>query len=252
MPLNPTTTSASFWSFCHQLHQGRFVDLTHPFDPTIPHFDEAKPMQIDQISTIENKGFNVEWFQFEGPWGTHVDAPAHMVPGGRTVDKIGLKEMLLPLVVIDVHEKVEQNPDYILTSDDVMSWEDDNGQIPQGAFVALRTDWSKRWPDSAAMHNVDEEGISHTPGWSLDALAYLYEYCQITASGHETINADPGIDGKSSDWACQRYILGHDHFQIELLTNLDQCPAKGALVVCTFPMPLQASSFPARLFAICP
>lgn len=160
--------------------------------------------------------------------------------------------MILPLVVIDIHQQVAENPDYIVLVDDLLSWEDQYGRIPMGAFVALRTDWSKRWPDHAAMHNRDTSGVSHTPGWSMDALAYLYEDCQITASGHETIDPDPGFRAKETNWMCQRYILSRNHYQIELLTNLDQCPTKGALVICTFPKPSGASGFPARIFAISP
>ena len=55
--------------------------------------------------------------------------------------------MLLPLVVIDVHEEAAKNPDYTLSLDRVKKWEKEHGQIPAGAFVAMRTDWSKRWPD---------------------------------------------------------------------------------------------------------
>ena len=61
--------------------------------------------------------------------------------------------MVLPLVVIDVHEKVAKNPDYTLTVDDVHAWEAKHGRIPRAAFVAMRTDWSKRWPDQDAMQN---------------------------------------------------------------------------------------------------
>ena len=48
----------------------------------------------------------------------------------------------------------------------------DHGQIPAGAFVAMRTDWSKRWPDTAKMENKDANGIAHYPGWSLAVLKY--------------------------------------------------------------------------------
>lgn len=246
------STLSSFWPLCQQLQQGRFVDLTHPFDENIPHFADAKKMSVEEIRNYDQHGFCVQYFQFEGQWGTHVDAPVHCCPGGRTVDQIALQEMLLPLVVIDIHEKVAHNPDYILTVDDVLSWEDQYGRIPQGAFVALRTDWSKRWPDNSAMQNYDQDGIPHTPGWGLDAVSYLYDECQITASGHETIDPDPGIRAKSSNWACERYILNKNHYQIELLTNLDQCPFTGAIVICSFPKSLHASGFPARVFAICP
>ncbi len=29
----------------------------------------------------------------------------------------------------------------------------------EGAFVAFRSDWSKRWPDQDAMRNLDENGV---------------------------------------------------------------------------------------------
>jgi kynurenine formamidase len=85
-----------------------------------------------------------------GQWGTHVDPPAHFIQGLRTIDQISVKEMIMPLVVLDVHEKVAKNPDYVITMDDVRKWEKKNGKIPEGSFVAMRTDWSKRWPDAGS------------------------------------------------------------------------------------------------------
>ncbi|MFI0434425.1 MAG: cyclase family protein [Parachlamydiaceae bacterium] len=245
-------TMPSFWPLYQQLKTGKFIDLTHSFDSTIPHFEPAKEMQMTEVKHDHNEGFLVQYFEFEGQWGTHVDAPSHSSREKKTLDQIPVEEMILPLVVIDIHEKVKQNPDYILLVDDIIQWEDTHKRIPFGAFVALRTDWSKRWPDHRAMHNVDSFGISHTPGWSLDALCYLYDDCQITASGHETINTDPGMRAEETNWMCERFILERNHYQIELLTNLDQCPPAGALVVCSFPKPRGASGFPARVFAICP
>jgi kynurenine formamidase len=242
----------SFWPLCQQLRQGRFVDLTHPFDPQIPHFPTTTTMQVEEVATYQKDGCWRQQFHFEGQWGTHVDAPAYLIEGGRMIEQIAVEEMILPLVVIDIHEQVAQNSDYILLVDDVLSWEDQYGSIPEGAFVALRTDWSKRWPDNNAMHNKDENGVPHTPGWSLDALSYLYGDCEITASGQETMSPDAGFRAKQTNWMCKRYILSRNHYQISLLTNLDQCPPQGALVVCTFPKPRNASSFPARVFAICP
>ena len=46
-------------------------------------------------------GFFSEVFTHVGQWGTHVDPPAHFIKGLRTVDQIGLKEMVLRLVVVD-------------------------------------------------------------------------------------------------------------------------------------------------------
>src|SRR4030095_13806284 len=124
---------------------------------------------------------------------SHFAPPAHFIKGLRTVDQIDLKEMILPLVVIDVHEEAAKNPDYTLSLDRRKKWAKDHGRIPGGAFVPLRTDCSKRWHDAAKMENKDAKGIAHYPGWSLPVLKYLYEERKITASGHETTDTDPGL-----------------------------------------------------------
>jgi kynurenine formamidase len=236
----------------------RFVDLTHAFAPGIPHWpgfpDEKREIAywFDKGRGTMGAGFFAEVFTHVGQWGTHVDPPAHFARGGRTVDQITLQEMILPLAVIDVHAEVAKNPDYTLSVDRIKKWETDHGTIAEKAFVALRTDWSKRWPDAAAMQNKDEKGVAHYPGWSLPALKYLYEECKITASGHETTDTDPGIATTHDDYSLETYILTHDHYQIELLTNLDQLPESGAIVVATFPKAKGGSGFPARVFAIAP
>lgn len=116
----------------------------------------------------------------------------------------------------------------------------------------MRTDWSKRWPDAEEMQNKDADGIAHYPGWSLDVLKYLYEERKITASGHETTDTDPGVATSKGDYSLETYLLGTDHYQIELLTNLDKVPEAGAIVVVAFPKPKGGSGFPARVFAIVP
>ena len=48
------------------------------------------------------------------------------------------------------------------------------------------------------------------------------------------------------------YILSTGKYQIELLKNLDLCPATGAVILCTFPKIKDGTGFTARCFAICP
>jgi kynurenine formamidase len=236
----------------------RFVDLTHAFSPGVPHWKGFPDEKREVLYWYEpgvgklGSGFYAQSFTHVGQWGTHVDPPAHFVKGMRTVDQIDVKEMILPLVVIDVHEKAAKNPDYILTMDDVRAWEKRHGLVPEGAFVAMRTDWSKRWPDMDAMQNKDAGGIDHYPGWSLEVLKYLYEARKIGASGHETTDTDPGMATSKDDYSLETYILKQNHYQIELLANLDKVPEAGALVVVTFPKPKDGSGFPARVFAILP
>lgn len=248
----------SLWPVQRLLVGKKLIDLTHAFAPGIPHwpgFPDEKRQTLywyDKQSGTKGDGFFAEVFSHVGQWGTHVDPPAHFKKGGRTVDQIALKEMILPLVVIDVHTESAQNPDYTLTVDRIKKWEREHGPIPDGAFVALRTDWSKRWPDGAAMQNKDTKGVAHYPGWSLPALRYLYEERHATANGHETTDTDPGLAASKDDYSLETYVLTHDHYQIELLTNLDQVPEAGAIVFATFAKPKGGSGFPARVFAVLP
>jgi kynurenine formamidase len=230
----------------------RFVDLTHDFAPGIPHWKGASDERVTTLYTVEKDGFHIEEFCHVGQWGTHVDPPAHFHTGLRTVDQIDPSEMVLPLVVLDVHDKVANNPDYVLSLDDVRGWERRHGRIPKGAFVAMRTDWSKRWPDDAALANRDGAGIYHYPGWSLEVLKLLYEQRGITASGHETTDTDPGLATTRDDYSLESYILQTNHYQIELLANLDQVPEAGGIVIVSFPKPRGGSGFPARVIAIVP
>ncbi|MFP5260038.1 MAG: cyclase family protein [Acidobacteriota bacterium] len=240
------------------IREKQFVDLTHAFAPGIPHWKGFPDETIETLYWYTpgagrlGEGFYAQSFTHVGQWGTHVDPPAHFVPGMRTVDQIDVKEMMLPLVVIDVHEAVAINPDYTITMDDITKWEKKYGRIPEGAFVAMRTDWSKRWPDREAMQNKDAKGIAHYPGWSLEVLRYLYEERKITASGHETTDTDPGVATTKEDYSLETYILKSDHYQIELLAHLDAVPEAGALIVASFPKPKDGSGFPARVFAILP
>jgi kynurenine formamidase len=236
----------------------KMVDLTHAFAPGIPHWAGFPDEKRETIYSYEKgsgtmgNGFFAQTYTHVGQWGTHVDPPAHFIKGLRTVDQIELKEMILPLVVIDVHEEVAKNPDYALTLGRVKKWESDHGAIPAGAFVALRTDWSKRWPDAEAIANKDAAGVEHFPGWGKESLKYLYEERKITASGHETTDTDPGVAASKDDFSLETYVLSTNHYQIELLTNLDQVPEAGAIVIVSFPKPKGGSGFPARVFAILP
>ena len=234
------------------LSSKQFVDLTHAFGPNTPHWKGFGAETVTELYTIKKDGFLVQQFTHVGQWGTHIDTPAHFHEGLRTTDQIDPKEMLLPLVVLDVHEKVAKNPDYVISLSDVHAWEAKHGRIPQHAFVAMRTDWSKRWPDDAAMQNRDAAGVAHYPGWSKDVLKLLYEDRKITASGHETTDTDPGAATTKDDYSLESYVLGLNHYQIEMLTNLDRVPEAGALVMVTWPKPEGGTGFPARVIAILP
>ena len=50
----------------------------------------------------------------------------------------------------------------------------------------------------------------------------------------------------------EQYILSVDRYQIEVMDHLDELPATGAVIFCTFPKVRDGVGYPARVFAICP
>ncbi|WP_370455798.1 cyclase family protein [Pseudarthrobacter sp. B4EP4b] len=246
------TTAVGIWAGLQSLLQGAsFTDLTHSFHPGQPHFP-AFPNEVREalFDVEKGDGFTAHRYSIVGQWGTHVDPPSHFIRGGRTLDQIPVEEMILPLVILDITDRVSGNPDATPVLKDVQDWESRNGAIPEGAFVALRTGWSRRWPDPEAMANRDAEGLSHTPGWSQEVLAFLIEQRSVAAVGHEQTDTDPGLATSMQDFSLETYVLAQDRWQIELLANLDGLPEAGAVVVAAWAKPLGGSGFPARVFAI--
>ena len=242
----------SLFSALETLQSARWVDLTHPFTPGIPHYVAFPDEQREVVMTVENDGFLVHRYSHVGQWGTHVAPPSHFIAGGRTLDEVPVDEMLLPLVVLDARARVASDADYVADLGLIAEHEGLYGRIPGGAFVAFASGWSTRWPSSEAMQNRDADGVAHYPGWSVEALRYLVEERGIRAVGHEQTDTDPGTALSVGRVDAERYLLGSDRWQIEMLTNLDEVPPTGALILASWPRPLAGSGFPARCVAIVP
>ncbi len=228
----------------------RWVDLTHELSPETPHWVGWDALQMETKASLDSSLFSAHAYTVVGQYGTHVDAPSHMVKGGRPLDQIALSEMVLPLCVIDKTAAVQENCDYTLSVQDITQWEEVHGPIPQGAFVVFGSGWSKR--PAADMDNLDAQGNRHFPGWSLDAVRFLVEQRDIGGIGHETSDTEAPITSDRSNYEVEYYILAQNRIQVELLTNVDQCPPVGAIIFITFPKAKNGTGFPARCFAVCP
>jgi kynurenine formamidase len=228
----------------------QFVDLTHSFGPATPvwsgfgqaKFSPAGDPKTHEPYSIAKDGFRTTYYEMVGPYGTHVDPPAHFADNGITMDNIPLKQMILPLVVLDDTPYLAKDPNHAFSLDDLKAWEKKNGRVPRGSFVALRTDMYKDW-------DKDSERFKRAPfpAWAFATIKFLYEQRGVTATGHEAMDTDT-TDKMDSE----TYILQHGHYQIEVMANLDQVPAKGALIVVSWPKVRDGLGFPARAFAILP
>jgi kynurenine formamidase len=227
----------------------KFVDLTHSFGPDSPvwsGFGQAKMLpafdpKTKAPYTIPKDGFRTTYYEMVGQYGTHVDPPAHFAETGITMDKIPLKQMILPLIVLDDTPYLAKDPNHAFTVKDLRAWEKKHGRVPKGSFVALRTDMYKDWD------NPEKFKRGPFPAWAFETIKFLYEKRGVVATGHESLDTDTTEKMLSETW-----LLQNGHYQIEVMANLDKVPPKGALIVVTWPKVKNGLGFPARAFAILP
>ena len=244
------------WEELNRLKNCRWVELSHSLNNESPYWGGIPEGSVELGKTVYDWGnemleCRIQTFKFPGQLGTHIDFPGHFIKGAALSEEYGVKDMLFPLVVIDVTEKVKEDVHYAVTVDDIKEYESAYGDIPDGAFVALRTGWSERWPDMDAICNYDENGGEHSPGWSMEALKYIYEVRGAAANGHETLDTDASaLAEEAGDLACERYVLGKGKLQVEVMCNLDKVPPAGAVAVAAF-LPIEgATGLPVRMWAM--
>lgn len=250
-------------SLSHLLGTGalKVIDLTQtlsPDTPTLvlpPNFGQCSGFKVEEISRYDERGVAWYWnnFTVSEHTGTHFDAPVHWITGkdhaNNTVETIAPRQFIGPACVIDCSAEVAANADFNLTPAHIEAWESKHGRIPAGAWVMFRTDWSKRINDAAAFVNMKEDG-AHTPGPTQTAVELLISR-DVRGFAVETINTDAG---QSYAWPvaypCHTLMHGANKYGLQCLTNLDQLPATGAVIVAA-PLKIKGGSgSPLRVLAL--
>jgi len=241
----------------------RVVDLTQPLSPQTPllplpsQWNNSPAFKIWELSRYDERGPAWYWNGFETGehTGTHFDAPVHWVSGkdlpNNTVDTIPANKFVGPACVIDVSTESARNPDYLLTLEHIAEWEKQHGRIPAGAWVLLRTDWSKR-TDPKDYINLKENG-PHTPGLAKETSAFLAEERDVLGLGVETVGTDAGQAATFDPPFPNHYLMhGSGKFGLAGLSNLDQLPPTGAIVIAAPLKIVGGSGSPLRVIAITP
>lgn len=240
--------------------QIRVVDLTHTLDPDFPviilppEFGQCARFRMEEISAYDHRGPAWKWhnIHLSEHTGTHFDAPSHWISGrdlpSNSVDAIDPSAFVGPVVVLDCVKAAQENEDYELTIDDIKEWEAANGVVPSGAWVLMRTDWSKR--SGLDYLNMKEDGL-HSPGPSATAIQFLINERGILGFGTETVGTDSGQAAHSTPpYPAHFYLHGAGRFGLQCLAGLDQLPAKGAILIAA-PLKIKdGTGSPLRVLAL--
>jgi len=241
----------------------KVIDLTQTLKPSTPviqlppPFAPSDPFRISEISHYDERGPGWYWnnLSMGEHTGTHFDAPCHWVTGkdnalGYT-DTIPVQRLVAPAVVIDCSKEAAADEKFVLEPAHIQVWEGKHGRIPKGAWVLMRTDWSKR-DDPARFLNMKEDG-PHSPGPSAASVKFLIEQRDVNGWGVEAVGTDHGqAFAFEPAFPAHHLMHGANKFGLASLINLDKLPPTGALLV-TPPLKIEkGSGSPLRVLALVP
>ena len=152
--------------------------------------------------------------------------------------------------MIDVTSEVAANEDYLLDVAALERWESRHGRIPRGAWVLLRTGWSRRLGE--AFLNLRDDG-PHAPGFDQATSLLLATDRDVLGVGVETIGTDAGQAGRFDPPFPNHHIMhGHGKLGLASLCNLDRLPATGAILIAAPLKLVNGSGSPVRAIALVP
>jgi arylformamidase len=79
-------------------------DISVPLGDVAAYGDDL-PFERQMASTIEEAGYALSNLSLCAHAGTHLDAPAHIMPGGKTLDQYPAERFILPAQVVEVQDR---------------------------------------------------------------------------------------------------------------------------------------------------
>jgi kynurenine formamidase len=224
------------------------VDLTHTMSPEFPTYNGKPGIEMQREFGFKRDGYNLYWWHLSEHVGTHMDAPIHFSEHGIAADKLAVEQLVVPLAVVDVAYKAAQEPDYLLSREDLAAWEMKNGRLPDGCCVALYSGWGELLAtDEARFTGRDVNGTFHFPGFDPDAAEWMIKERKVAGLAVDTLSLD---NGPSRDFKTHKIWLPSGRWGLENVANLGKVPANGATLVVGSPKVKDATGGLTRLFAL--
>ena len=251
--MNPETLDMSSASTAAQrigaaLRSAELVDLSWSLDEHGPVFPGQEGLVFEKLGDVNDPDLPLCFNQlsFMEHIGTHMDAPAHAIDGGRFVDELPFAELAAPAFKLDLTERCGGRADYDIGAEDIARFERDHGRIPDGSIVLLHTGWDARYVAPERYVEVADDGSWHWPGLGADAAEMLADRA-VRGVGIDTIGLDGGHVAMTL--AAHRAVLGTGAFILENLANLADVPPRDTFVIAA-PIKIRyGSGGPSRVYA---
>ncbi len=172
----------------------KYLDLTQLFSDNMPVYPGDPLPELIKVADISSQGFVDHKIISTMHVGTHIDAPAHIMEGGKYLSDYQVEKFFGEGVLIDARGKA-------LADADLLS----NINIKPESFVLVMFGWSQKFGSDAYYQKYPE---------LTETFARRLVDFKVSAVGMDT----PGPD--RPPFKVHKILLSHDILIIENLTNL--------------------------------
>ena len=202
----------------------RFVDLSHPISEEMSTYPSDPDISIVREKEIHSDRTLLHRFTMGTHTGTHLDAPAHIISGGKFLDDFPLSSFIGKTVKVDINS---------------ISALDENGERFDGIIVD--TGWYRYFNNANKYYGSGRPEIPEILVRKAIEMDIKYFGCDL-----------PSVDvSGSKDKPIHNALLGNDIIIYESLTNLHRLPRLTPFQFFGFPLSFkELDGSPVRAVAI--
>ena len=225
------------------------VDLTRELTSEFNLSPTQPRIALDPIvGSGHHVGMNLNRLLLIEHTGTHIDAPRHFDNAGASLGEIPISDLLVPLALFDLRERVAADTDIALMPEDVLAWEEEWGRLPAGCCVAIHSGYDMIALAKAALAGGPPIDFRASPGFGPEVCDMLIRERDVKGIALDTGSLDAGAN--SATFPVHQRWLRSGRWGIEFLTNLDDIPPSGAVLVVGAAPITDATGIPIRAIAL--
>lgn len=191
------------------------IDLSHKITAELPLYPGTPDIEVRGIKTVENDGYAEGKLSFTSHIGTHLDAPAHMIKEGATLDSFSIERFVGTALVISTDNAPLIESEAIIQAIDLYGKPD---------WIIIRTGWSQKW--GTAGYFCDFPILS--PSATEQLIKLKISGIAIDASSFDPVNG--------SSFYNHLHLLGAEILLGENFTNLGNLPTNQLISLSVLPL----------------
>ena len=204
----------------------KIIDISWPITESMTEYKDGKSVKFTPIKSMETNEAR-EWrISMNNHVGTHVDAAAHFLATGQTIEKVDLFNMIGKCRVLDLTSVTER-----ITPDDLEPF-----GISQDEIILLKTTNSFREPTDRFTYSfvyIDQHTAQYLATQNIKAIGFDYLGVERNQPNHETHKAFMQFNVPIIEGLRLGHVPAGEYFLCCLplnLIGLDSAPARAILI----------------------